>query len=135
MCSISSLGDLAIHIIFTNICYNHLSFIFINNGKKNLPVYIFGGRTGVDMSETAMNDMWKLQLSDGDGTPKAVWTEIKQVGDIPEARSFHKMITIGTSLYLFGGVGKDGRLNDLWKFDTTNDKWTSLGSSILESPR
>lgn len=97
-------------------------------------MYVFGGRTGVDMSETAMNDMWKLQLSDGDGdnAPKAVWTEIKQEGDIPEARSFHKMITIGTCLYLFGGVGANGRLNDLWKFDTINDKWTSLGNSVLK---
>jgi len=96
-------------------------------------VYMFGGRTGVDMSETAMNDMWKLQLSDGGegGTPKAVWTEIKQEGNIPEARSFHKMIAIGSDLYLFGGVGGNGRLNDLWKFDTTTDKWTSLGNSVL----
>jgi len=96
-------------------------------------VYLFGGRSGIDMSETAMNDMWKLQLLDGEqgDTPKAIWTEIKQEGTIPEARSFHKMITIGNNLYLFGGVGANGRLNDLWKFDTTNDKWTSLGSSIL----
>ena len=96
-------------------------------------MYIFGGRTGIDMKETAMNDMWKLELTDD--SSEAKWTEIKQSGTdnnhIPEERSFHKMITIGTDLYMFGGVGGSGRLNDLWKFDTLTEKWTSLGSSIL----
>ena len=27
-----------LHIICTNICYNHLSFIFTNNGNAHLPV-------------------------------------------------------------------------------------------------
>ena len=52
------------------------------------------------MKETAMNDMWKLELTDD--SSQAKWTEIQQSGtdsnNIPEERSFHKMITIGTDL-------------------------------------
>jgi hypothetical protein len=89
-------------------------------------VYIYGGRAGVDMAETTMADMWKLELNSS-----AKWTEVEQGADVPEKRSFHKMIAVGTDLYMFGGVGSNGRLNDLWKFDTVNEKWSGLGSSLL----
>ena len=89
-------------------------------------VYVFGGRNGIEMGENALNDMWKLQIvTSDDGNVRAEWTEITLVGDeVPEARSFHKMIAVGTDLYIFGGCGANGRLNDLWKFDTIIGKGT-----------
>ena len=90
-------------------------------------IYIFGGRNGIEMGENALNDMWKLEI---DESYRAKWTQINPVGDSkPEARSFHKMIAVGTDLYMFGGCGSGGRLNDLWKFDTISKQWTALGSS------
>merc|ERR1712238_41120 len=41
------------------------------------------------------------------------------------------MIAIGRDLYMFGGCGTNGRLNDLWKFDTKFEHWTNLGTSKL----
>ncbi|KAL9191288.1 hypothetical protein ACHAXT_000994 [Thalassiosira profunda] len=91
-------------------------------------VYVYGGRGGIEMGEGALSDMWKLEITNA----TAKWTEIAPVGsEQPEARSFHKMIAISTDLYVFGGCGASGRLNDLWKFDTQTGKWTSLGSSSL----
>jgi hypothetical protein len=107
-------------------------------------IYIFGGRNGIEMGENAMNDMWMLKIVDasGDnGEVKVKWTQIhpsqQQQDDdnnsnvIPEARSFHKMIAVDTNIYMFGGCGSKGRLNDLWKFDTTTNMWRCLGASHL----
>ena len=107
-------------------------------------VYIFGGRNGIEMGENAMNDMWMLQIVDGsddNGEVKVKWTQIhpssSQQDDnndnnaIPEARSFQKMIAVGTNIYMFGGCGSKGRLNDLWKFDTLTNQWSCLGTSHL----
>eukprot|EP00577_Skeletonema_sp_RCC1716_P021590 CAMPEP_0113420872 /NCGR_PEP_ID=MMETSP0013_2-20120614/27573_1 /TAXON_ID=2843 ORGANISM="Skeletonema costatum, Strain 1716" /NCGR_SAMPLE_ID=MMETSP0013_2 /ASSEMBLY_ACC=CAM_ASM_000158 /LENGTH=371 /DNA_ID=CAMNT_0000308407 /DNA_START=460 /DNA_END=1571 /DNA_ORIENTATION=+ /assembly_acc=CAM_ASM_000158 len=97
-------------------------------------IYIFGGRNGIEMGENAMNDMWMLTVHE-DTTTTAKWTQINASSDdttsvLPEARSFHKMIAIGSNLYMFGGCGaSSGRLNDLWKFDTLTHKWTNLGVS------
>ncbi|KAL7537818.1 hypothetical protein ACHAXR_008102 [Thalassiosira sp. AJA248-18] len=96
-------------------------------------VYIFGGRRGVDVEETALSDLWKLEISSSseDEHHRVKWTEITPVGgsEMPEARSFHKMIAIATDLFVFGGCGTNGRLNDLWKFDTIGREWTNLGCS------
>eukprot|EP00986_Skeletonema_menzelii_P007805 scaffold3105_cov213-Skeletonema_menzelii.AAC.7 len=92
-------------------------------------IYIFGGRNGIEMGENAMNDMWMLQIDENEERTTANWTQINASSSIPSARSFHKMIAIGTNLYMFGGCGADGRLNDLWKFDTLTYKWTQLGVS------
>mmetsp|Transcript_14728 Transcript_14728/g.21839 ORF Transcript_14728/g.21839 Transcript_14728/m.21839 type:complete len:435 (+) Transcript_14728:48-1352(+) len=100
-------------------------------------IYIFGGRNGIEMGENAMNDMWMLTLHEDETTAAtAKWTQINASSNdtpsdvLPEARSFHKMIAIGSNLYMFGGCGaRSGRLNDLWKFDTLTHKWTNLGVS------
>jgi hypothetical protein len=113
-------------------------------------VYVFGGRTGVDVSEAPLNDLWRLEVVDvdvddddgGGGGRRARWTRIaapeKEEGGgggvgvaVPEARSFHRMIAVNSSLYMFGGCGSSGRLNDMWKFDTLSERWTNLGMSHL----
>ena len=91
-------------------------------------IYIFGGRVGIDMNETSMNDLWKFHV------PTETWTHIdtkQPEEEVPEARSFHKMIAVGTSLYLLGGCGASGRLRDLYRYDTVENKWYKLGESTL----
>ena len=92
-------------------------------------IYIFGGRQGITMGEKALNDMWVLDCSGKAGDES--WSEItyNSTSNPPEARSFHKMISIGTNLYVFGGCSASGRLADLHKFDTTTSTWTDLGAS------
>ena len=94
------------------------------NGTK---LYIWGGRAGIQMQEAAMDDMWVFDIE----TEK--WNQVDCDGgddDIPEARSFHKMVSVGTDLYMFGGCGAtSGRLNDMHKFDTKTSTWSDLGKS------
>ena len=94
-------------------------------------VYVFGGRAGITMEEKAMNDLWKLDCSGAAGTE--TWSPVEaKGGDAPEARSFHRMICIGNSLYVFGGcTASHGRANDLHRFDLETSTWHALGSSLL----
>jgi len=84
-------------------------------------IWIFGGRQGCSMSEIPMNDLWKFD------TISNMWEHINSINDnIPEARSFHKMISIGNKLYIFGGCGKSNRLADLHCYDTDLNIWEKL---------
>lgn len=94
-------------------------------------VYVFGGRAGITMEEKAMNDLWLLDCSGEPGTEN--WSEVKAAsGAAPEARSFHRMICIGKSLFVFGGCSAaHGRLADLHRFDLETNTWHDLGTSNL----
>lgn len=94
-------------------------------------VYVFGGRAGITMEEKAMHDLWKLDCSGEAG--KETWSQVEiKGGSPPEARSFHRMICIDNSLYVFGGcTASHGRANDLHRFDLETNTWLSLGSSAL----
>ncbi|GAX14619.1 hypothetical protein FisN_6Lh402 [Fistulifera solaris] len=86
-------------------------------------IYIFGGRAGITMQEQAMNDLWKLNCSGPPGSE--FWEEIKDMqGTLPPARSFHRMICVGDALYVFGGCGVGGRLQDLYRFDILTQTWS-----------
>ena len=109
---------------------------------QNRYVYIFGGRSGVTMQEQPMNDLWVLDTmtnpsksrdhNDNDDY-KYSWSpvevDMERSDPIPEPRSYHRMICIGDMLYMFGGCGTAGRLNDLYKFDIVNRTWHNLGCS------
>jgi hypothetical protein len=90
-------------------------------------VYIFGGRTGIHMDEQPMNDLWVWDSTDLQWSPVVP----QNANDVPLPRSFHRMICLGSALYVFGGCGTNGRLNDLHKFDIPNKTWYNLGSSSL----
>ena len=90
-------------------------------------LYIFGGRAGITMQEQAMNDLWRLDCSiPGSET----WSQLEYTKEAPEARSFHKMVCLGDSLYVFGGCGAtSGRLADMHRFDLATSTWHNLGAS------
>lgn len=95
-------------------------------------VYVFGGRAGITMEEKAMNDLWKLDCSGAAGEETWSQVPVKEGSSPPEARSFHRMICIGDSLYVFGGcTASHGRANDLHRFDLNTNTWHSLGASQL----
>jgi len=87
-------------------------------------LYIFGGRAGITMQEQALDDVWKLD------TTSWTWTPVSTT-NTPCARSFHRMIAVEEKLYVFGGCGVQGRLNDLHCLDTSTGVWTDLGTSLL----
>lgn len=82
-------------------------------------IWIFGGRDSITMNEAPMNDMHVFNTSTSN------WTSI-DADSRPPARSFHKMISIGATLYIFGGCGAEGRLADLYAFDTLTNTYTLL---------
>lgn len=93
-------------------------------------LYVFGGRHGIHMDEEARNDLWKLDCSGPPGTE--AWSEVTPrngPNDLPEARSFHRMVCLGDGLYVFGGCGASGRLADLHRFDLNDQTWQDLGRS------
>ena len=38
----------------------------------------------------------------------------------------HTMVAIGTDIYIFGGENNNGKLNDFYKIDTTNNTVTQI---------
>jgi len=96
-------------------------------------LWVFGGRQGELMHEDPLNDLWQCELSDE--SDEVEWTCVQTKGDAPEARSFHLMATVDSKLYIFGGCGKSGRLNDLHCLDTHTLLWGRLPSSPSLVPR
>jgi len=89
-------------------------------------IYIFGGRMGVAVDEKLLNDLYMLN------TRTFVWTKVDQKGTLPCPRSFHKMVSAGGKLYVFGGCPSEGRLADLHVFDPAGGAWSALESSTME---
>eukprot|EP00884_Botryococcus_braunii_P016719 jgi/Botrbrau1/3730/Bobra.0363s0015.1 len=88
-------------------------------------IYIFGGRSGIDMGEGALDDFFSFDTS------TRTWARIVTEAG-PPARSYHAMATDTRTgkVYVFGGcgAGSSGRLNDLWEFDPAAATWTRLPS-------
>jgi N-acetylneuraminic acid mutarotase len=85
-------------------------------------IYIFGGRTGVEMSETSLNDFYEFDIE------KSKWTCLgENLLDQPCKRSYHAMCSLENKIYLFGGCAQE-RLNDLYSFDVISKEWKFLGT-------
>eukprot|EP00039_Didymoeca_costata_P020835 m.342575 g.342575 ORF g.342575 m.342575 type:complete len:338 (-) comp21580_c0_seq1:78-1091(-) len=94
-------------------------------------IYVFGGRQGITMEEAPLNDMYCFNITE----KKWVAVEYKG-GEPPCPRSFHKMIAVGSTLFVFGGCGAEGRLSDMYSFDTTTNEWKCIlenGASLSDN--
>jgi len=79
-----------------------------------------------------MNDIHRFD------TDKSAWIPERGHGTPPPARSFHAMTSdFKRYIYVFGGCGEGGRLNDLFVYDTENCTWQQLPSSdgVVVSPQ
>ncbi|KAH7533508.1 hypothetical protein FEM48_Zijuj04G0138400 [Ziziphus jujuba var. spinosa] len=77
-------------------------------------IYVFGGR---DSDHKELNELYSFDTS----TNK--WTLLSS-GDIgPPHRSYHSTTADDRHVYIFGGCGVAGRLNDLWAYDVVDQKW------------
>lgn len=74
-------------------------------------IYVFGGR---DSSHNELDEFYSFD------TCTNKWT-ILSPG--PAHRSYHSMTADDHRVYVFGGCGVDGRLNDLWAFDVNANSW------------
>ena len=85
-------------------------------------LYIFGGRTGIHFADSTLGDLFKLNVDTW------VCEEVQALGSSPEPRSYHAAASSGGNLYIFGGCGAEGRLNDLHELDTVSNTWRRLPS-------
>uniref|UniRef100_A0A0D3H439 Nitrile-specifier protein 5 n=1 Tax=Oryza barthii TaxID=65489 RepID=A0A0D3H439_9ORYZ len=83
--------------------------------------YAFGGeftpRVPVD------NAMYAFDLK------SQCWSALDASGDVvPPPRVGVTMASVGATVYVFGGCGDAGRLNDLWAYDVAAGRWEALPS-------
>jgi len=131
----------------------------VPGARRNLASWVIGddlwlfGGYGTDSTSSPgwLNDLWKYNSVSG----QWAWVDgsdtfgqmanygIKGVaaGDnVPGARTGAYAWTEGLNLWLFGGYGYNattmGRLNDLWKYDTSTGLWTWVSGSdaVAEVP-
>lgn len=79
---------------------------------------LFGGYDG----DNRFDDTWAYD-------PLAnTWTELSPAGDLPPARSGHKMVYDPGAgrMILFGGWDGDHELDDTWAYDPAANAWTAL---------
>lgn len=82
-------------------------------------IYVFGGR---DAEHRELNELYSFDTKTNN------WALISS-GDIgPPNRSYHSMTSDDRHVYVFGGCGVAGRLNDLWAFDVVDSKWVEFPS-------
>ena len=89
--------------------------------KENDTIIMFGGELG---EGNYSNDLWECDINTQE------WSEIviDDKSTIPEARSGHTLNYIDDGkLILFGGItGNSTYTNDLWTYDTGNNKWSLI---------
>jgi N-acetylneuraminic acid mutarotase len=79
-------------------------------------VLVFGGR---DQDHKELNVLYSFD------TETRAWSLLSSG---PPHRSYHSMAEGGGRVYVFGGCGNAGRLNDLWAYDVAVGRWEQLPS-------
>ncbi|KAM7271945.1 hypothetical protein ACFE04_031159 [Oxalis oulophora] len=77
-------------------------------------IYVFGGR---DSTHKELNELYSFDTSTN------VWTLLSSGDNGPPNRSYHSTTADDRKVYIFGGCGVAGRLNDLWAYDVVDQKW------------
>ncbi|CAG7663292.1 unnamed protein product [Allacma fusca] len=92
-------------------------------------IFVHGG-----MHEFAIfDDLYSIDLKDfREKTP--TWLKI-QTEVYPRGRAAQGIVKDGRDIYIFGGLGDDGTMGDLWKFNTESSQWSELVAAQLVTPR
>ncbi|KAJ0801474.1 putative galactose oxidase/kelch, beta-propeller, kelch-type beta propeller [Helianthus annuus] len=80
-------------------------------------IYVFGGR---DATHAELNELYSFD------TCTNKWTLLSTGDTGPAHRSYHSVATDDRHMYVFGGCGVDGRLNDLWAFNVVDKTWAKF---------
>lgn len=101
-------------------------------------LYIFGGRAGGPNTFDGAQSGERGELFAYD-TETGAWSRPAVGSTRPEPRSFHAMCSAGRSgyeqVFLFGGCGQRGRLNDVWAFDPNDLTWECLHPGGADAPK
>lgn len=77
-------------------------------GVRQERLFVHGGMAGADI----FDDLFCLDLVSGAASR---WHQLQASG--PCARAAHGGAILKDRLFIFGGLGKDGALDDMWSFD------------------
>jgi len=77
-------------------------------------IYVFGGRNA---THKELNEFYAFD------TCTNKWTLISNGETGPAHRSYHSVTADDRRVYIFGGCGVAGRLNDLWAYDVIDKMW------------
>lgn len=77
-------------------------------------IYVFGGR---DSAHKELDELYSFD------TCTNKWILLSNGDSGPAHRSYHSMTADDRHVYFFGGCGVSGRLNDLWAYDVSCQKW------------
>ncbi len=94
-------------------------------------IYLFGG---CGNAGCPTNDTWVYDPSAG---ANGTWTQLSPSGSISN-RYLSASVAISNKMYLFGGAGNGGYLNDTWVFDPSvgaNGSWTQLNATRSPTAR
>lgn len=116
-------------------------------------IWMFGGiQTNDNINNEWLNDLWLYDPVSNQWTWKGGSEVVNAIpfygtlgvasaDNIPGARESHQMwLDDQNNIWIFGGYGFDsngneGYLNDLWKYDITNQEWTWVaGSNLINKP-
>ena len=102
-----------------------------------------GGRDSAGTMEGRLNDLWRYNTTSGEWTWVSGSDTVNQAGtygtkgtpaaaNIPGARRESiSWVDSGGDFWLFGGYGFFGRLNDLWRYNTSSGEWTWISGSDI----
>jgi len=103
-------------------------------------LFAFGGREGganTFSGDAASGESEAFLAFDVEA---GTWEALRPLGaERPEPRSFHAMCSAGGEdghLFVFGGCGASGRLNDLWRYSPLDNEWQCLhaGGAAGDAP-
>ena len=102
----------------------------IEDGDGQPFLYVFGGRQPEEKEDLenirSLRDLHRLNLNSG------VWEQVLGTGEVPSVRSYHQMVSVGSTFFLFAGMINDERYSDLYAFDTVEQHWSRLPQSPME---
>ena len=121
-------------------------FIAVSWVDESGNFWLFGGAENLTPPITALNDLWKYTPSTNQWTWMNGSSQVNESGiygtigiadanNTPGARfGSVSWIDSQNNLWMFGGYGfaesiTAGSLNDLWKYNITNNQWTWVGGS------
>jgi len=79
-----------------------------------------------------LNNIVKLDLN----SRPLKYQKLSEKSMNPISRTNHSMHAIGTKLYVFGGQGEEGKLNDMWSFDIQTNRWSPVNmEGVVPEPR
>ncbi|XP_023642367.1 nitrile-specifier protein 5 [Capsella rubella] len=82
-------------------------------------IYFFGGR---DATHQELNQLYCFNTSTNQ------WKLLSSGETGPQNRSYHSITADSQNVYVFGGCGVEGRLNDLWAYNVVDQKWIKFPS-------